>query len=31
MKTAIDKKMQVLALTEHMPREEDDLYPEEVK
>ena len=28
--TAIEKKFTVLALTEHMPREEADLYPEEV-
>ena len=27
---AIEKKFEVLALTEHMPREEEDLYPEEV-
>ena len=30
VQTAIGKKMQVFALTEHMPREERDLYPEEV-
>ena len=30
VQAAIDKKMQVFALTEHMPREERDLYPEEV-
>lgn len=30
VKTAIKKKMLVFALTEHMPREEEDLYPEEV-
>ncbi len=30
VKNAIEKKMEVFALTEHMPREEDDLYPEEV-
>ena len=31
VKEAIRKNMQVLALTEHMPRDEDrDLYPEEV-
>lgn len=28
--TAIERKMRVFALTEHMPREEQDLYPEEV-
>ena len=28
--TAIQKEMQTLALTEHMPREERDFYPEEV-
>ncbi len=28
--TAIEKKMEVFALTEHMPREEEDFYPEEV-
>lgn len=28
--TAIQKGMQTLALTEHMPREERDFYPEEV-
>ncbi|MCJ1468881.1 histidinolphosphatase [Pseudocyphellaria aurata] len=28
---AIKRKMQVLALTEHMPREQDDLYPEEIE
>lgn len=27
---AIKRKMQVFALTEHMPREQGDLYPEEV-
>lgn len=27
---AIERKIQVLALTEHMPREQSDLYPEEV-
>lgn len=27
---AIKKKMQVFVLTEHMPREQGDLYPEEV-
>lgn len=27
---AVEKKMQVFALTEHMPREQQDLYPEEV-
>ena len=30
VRTAIKKKMQLFALTEHMPRERDDLYPEEV-
>ncbi|KAL9001508.1 MAG: hypothetical protein Q9169_000083 [Polycauliona sp. 2 TL-2023] len=30
VKGAIAKKMQVLALTEHMPREQQDLYPEEL-
>ena len=30
VQAAIGKKMQVFALTEHMPREERDLYPEEV-
>ena len=30
VQTAIAKKMQVYALTEHMPREDQDLYPEEV-
>ena len=30
VKIAIERKMEVFALTEHMPREEDDLYPEEV-
>ncbi|KIX02301.1 uncharacterized protein Z518_08241 [Rhinocladiella mackenziei CBS 650.93] len=29
--TAISKGMQVLALTEHMPRHEEDRYPEEVE
>ncbi|KAL8959811.1 MAG: hypothetical protein Q9193_003387 [Seirophora villosa] len=28
---AVEKKMQVFALTEHMPREQQDLYPEEIK
>lgn len=28
--TAVEKGMQTLALTEHMPREERDFYPEEV-
>ncbi|KAL8967384.1 MAG: hypothetical protein Q9197_005460 [Variospora fuerteventurae] len=27
---AVEKKMQVFALTEHMPREQQDLYPEEI-
>ena len=30
IQTAIGKKMQVVAMTEHMPREQQDLYPEEV-
>lgn len=30
IRTAIEKKMQLFALTEHMPREQGDLYPEEV-
>lgn len=30
IKSAIDKKFSVFALTEHMPREQSDLYPEEV-
>lgn len=30
VQTAIQKEMQTLALTEHMPREDSDLYPEEV-
>jgi len=30
VRAAIAKNMQVFALTEHMPREEEDLYPEEV-
>lgn len=30
IKSAIDKKFTVFALTEHMPREQGDLYPEEV-
>lgn len=30
IQTAIAKKMQVFAVTEHMPREDRDLYPEEV-
>ena len=30
VQTAIAKKMQVYALTEHMPREDQDLYQEEV-
>ncbi|KAL8973013.1 MAG: hypothetical protein Q9183_000220 [Haloplaca sp. 2 TL-2023] len=29
IRTAIEKKMQVVAMTEHMPREQQDLYPEE--
>ena len=31
VKAAIVKKMRVFALTEHMPREEVDLYPEEAR
>jgi histidinol-phosphatase (PHP family) len=27
---ALDKKLQVFAFTEHMPRDEEDFYPEEV-
>ncbi|KAL9026211.1 MAG: hypothetical protein Q9196_005090 [Gyalolechia fulgens] len=30
VKAAIEKNMQVFALTEHMPRERQDMYPEEV-
>ncbi len=30
VRAAIAKNMRVFAMTEHMPREEDDLYPEEV-
>lgn len=30
IQTAIAKKMRVFALSEHMPREEQDFYPEEV-
>lgn len=30
VQTAISKQMDLYALTEHMPREEKDLYPEEV-
>jgi len=30
VQTAIGKKLEVFALTEHMPRDEDDFYPEEV-
>ncbi|KAL8703967.1 MAG: hypothetical protein Q9201_002868 [Fulgogasparrea decipioides] len=30
VKAACEKKMEVLALTEHMPREQQDLYPEEI-
>ncbi|KAL8908808.1 MAG: hypothetical protein Q9171_005284 [Xanthocarpia ochracea] len=30
VKAAIVKKMHILALTEHMPREQQDLYPEEI-
>ncbi|OJD23645.1 hypothetical protein ACJ73_04997 [Blastomyces percursus] len=31
IRTAIAKKMSVFALSEHMPREEQDFYPEEVR
>jgi histidinol-phosphatase (PHP family) len=30
VRTAISKKMQVFCLTEHMPRNKEDFYPEEV-
>ena len=30
LQTAISKQMQVFALTEHMPRHEEDFYPEEI-
>ena len=30
VQTAIDKRMKVFAMTEHMPRGEEDFYPEEV-
>ncbi len=30
VQTAVSKQMYLYALTEHMPREEEDLYPEEV-
>ena len=30
VQTAVSKQMYLYALTEHMPREEKDLYPEEV-
>lgn len=30
VQTAVNKQMDLYALTEHMPREEEDLYPEEV-
>jgi histidinol-phosphatase (PHP family) len=30
VQAAIEKKMIVFALTEHMPRDEADFYPEEV-
>ena len=30
VRTALSKQMGLYALTEHMPREEEDLYPEEV-
>lgn len=31
IQTAIAQKMRVFALTEHMPRAEEDFYPEEVR
>ncbi|KAI4087078.1 MAG: hypothetical protein LQ339_008958 [Xanthoria mediterranea] len=31
VKAALAKKMHLLALTEHMPREQQDLYPEEIE
>ncbi|KAL8829727.1 MAG: hypothetical protein Q9170_006046 [Blastenia crenularia] len=31
IKAAIEKNMQIFALTEHMPREQRDLYPEEIE
>lgn len=31
VQTAVSKRMNLYALTEHMPREEVDLYPEEIK
>ena len=32
LQSAMEKKMQTLAFTEHMPRDQDaDLYPEEVR
>ncbi|CAF9904283.1 MAG: histidinolphosphatase [Alectoria fallacina] len=31
VQTAVRKQMDLYALTEHMPREEEDLYPEEIK
>ncbi|KAK2760224.1 histidinolphosphatase [Arachnomyces sp. PD_36] len=31
IQTAIAQKMQVFALTEHMPRNEEDFYPEEIE
>ncbi|KAK2741498.1 histidinolphosphatase [Onygenales sp. PD_40] len=31
VQTAIAKKMRVFAVTEHMPREEQDFYPEEIE
>jgi histidinol-phosphatase (PHP family) len=30
IQTVISKKMEVFAMTEHMPRDERDFYPEEV-
>lgn len=31
VKAAIDKKLKIFALTEHMPRHDEDRYPEEIK
>ena len=31
VQTAVSMQMDLYALTEHMPREKEDLYPEEVK
>ena len=30
IQTAISRKMDLYAMTEHMPRDDEDLYPEEV-